>query len=293
MNIFLTGATGYIGSRVLVALIDSGHSVTALVRDDHKASRVRDQGATAVIGDMRDRAAVGDLAAAADAVIATATPGDATSADADRDFVGAVLAGLRPGATLLRTGGIWVHGPGADLTEQTPLAPPPLVAWREEIDNRALAAPGIRSLLIEPGIVYGYGQGIPALVFGGAQVGDPAALQLVGPGPQHWATVHVDDLAELYVAALTTGDGGERFLAVGGDSPSVAELGELASRRLGLEGRVVAEAPADTVARLGGFGEALLMDQQASGEKARRELGWKPSRPTLLETFAAGEYDPA
>ncbi|GAB2567395.1 hypothetical protein Aab01nite_44940 [Paractinoplanes abujensis] len=290
MNVFLTGATGYIGSRVLLALSGAGHSVTALVRDP---SRVRGGEARLVTGDMRDRDLVRGLAAEADAVIATATPGDASSAEADRDFVGAVLDGLRPGATLVRTGGIWVHGPGADLTEETPLAPPALVAWREEIDNRALTAPGIRSLLVEPGVVHGYGAGIPALVFAGAQVGDPAALQLIGPGTQHWATVHVDDLADLYVATLTTGATGERFLAVSGDSPSVTALGEVASRRLGLDGRVVAEDPAGTVARLGGFGEALLMDQQASGEKARRVFDWKPSRPTLLEAFAAGEYDPA
>ncbi|MDY7090489.1 MAG: NAD-dependent epimerase/dehydratase family protein [Actinomycetota bacterium] len=290
MNILLTGATGYIGSRVLTALLGAGHSVTTLVRDP---SRVRDEGAQPVTGDMRDRDLVRGLAADAEAVIATATPGDATSAEADRDFVGAVLDGLRPGATFVRTGGIWVHGEGGALTEETPLSPPALVAWRAGIDSRALAAPGIRSLLVEPGIVYGHGTGIPALVFGQERVGDPAALQLIGPGTQHWTTVHVDDLAELYLATLTAGSAGDRFLAVGGGNPTVAALGEAAARRLGLDGRVVAEDPAGTVARLGGFGEALLLDQQASGEKARRVLGWKPSRPSLLETFAAGEYDPA
>ncbi|MBM2620970.1 NAD-dependent epimerase/dehydratase family protein [Actinoplanes sp. LDG1-06] len=290
MNVFLTGATGYIGSRVLLALIQAGHSVTALVRDP---SRVRAETARLVTGDMRDRDLVRGLAAEADAVIATAAPGDATSAAADNDFVEAVLAGLRPGATLVRTGGIWVYGSGDAITEESPLSPPAIVAWREEIDRRALTSPGIRSLLVEPGVVYGDGAGIPAMVFGGAQLGDPAALQLIGPGTQHWATVHVDDLAELYVATLTHGSTGDRFLGVGGDSPSVASLADVASRRLGLDGRVVAEDPADTVARLGAFGEALLMDQQASGEKARQTLDWKPSRPTLLEVFAAGEYDPS
>ncbi len=293
MNVFLTGATGYVGSRVLVALIEAGHSVTALVRDEQKASRVRGGGATPAVGDMRDRGTVQQLAAAAEAVIATATPGDATSADADNDFVDAVLAGLRPGATLIRTGGVWVHGPGADLTEETPLDAPALVAWREALDSRALATPGIRSLLIEPGIVYGYGTGIPALVVGGDQIGDPAALQLVGPGTQHWTTVHVDDLAALYVAALTSGETAQRYLAVSGDNPTVRELAEAASRRLGLDGRVVAEDPSSTVARLGGFGAALLMDQQATGEKARLAFGWKPTRPSLLASFRAGEYDPA
>ncbi|MGK5682056.1 NAD-dependent epimerase/dehydratase family protein [Actinoplanes sp. URMC 104] len=289
MNVFLTGATGYIGSRVLVALGEAGHNVTALVRNPS----VRVEGATTVVSDMRDRETVRRLAAEADAVIATASPGDATSADADRDFVDAVLAGLRPGSTLVRTGGVWVHGSSADLTEETPLAAPGLTAWRVEIDNRALTAPGIRSMLVEPGIVYGYGAGIPGMVFGQPRVGDPAALQLIGPGSQHWTTVHVDDLADLYVAVLTQGGSGERYIGVSGDNPTVRELGEAASRRLGLDGRVAPEEASATAARLGAFGEALLLDQQATGEKARRELGWKPSRPSLLDAIASGEYDPA
>jgi nucleoside-diphosphate-sugar epimerase len=83
------------------------------------------------------------------------------------------------------------------------------------------------------------------------------------------------------------------YLGVSGDNPTVRELGEAASRRLGLDGRVMPEDPAALVARLGGFGEALLLDQQASGEKASRELGWNPSRRSLLEEFAAGAYDPS
>ncbi len=289
MKILLTGATGYIGSGVLTALVDAGHHVTALVRDPARIAaltRVHPHR-----GDMRDRAAVRDLAADADAVIATASPGDDTSAAADTDFADAVLAGLRPGATFIRTGGIWVYGSGADLTEDSPVAPPDLVAWRAPLDARILAAAGIRSMLIEPGIVYGHGRGIPALA-AGADVVD-GGLRLIGPGTQHWATVHVDDLAELYVAALEHGRPGTRYLAVDGDNPTTRRLGEAASRRRGLDGRVTPEDPVDTVARLGAFGAALLLDQQATGAKARADLSWKPTRPTLLDDLTAGGYDPA
>ncbi|GIF24037.1 nucleoside-diphosphate-sugar epimerase [Actinoplanes tereljensis] len=127
-------------------------------------------------------------------------------------------------------------------------------------------------MLIEPGIVYGHGRGILGLVTGAERV--DGALRLVGPGTQHWTTVHVDDLAELYVAALgATGV----FLGVSGDNPTVRELGEA----VGLP--VLPEEPAALVERLGAFGEALLLDQQATGDKARRELGWKPSRPSAVE----------
>ncbi|MEO3785527.1 NAD-dependent epimerase/dehydratase family protein [Actinocorallia sp. B10E7] len=293
MNIFLTGATGYIGSGVLSALVQAGHSVTALVRDEKKAEAVRRDGVTPVVADMRDRDVVRRLAVEADAVIATASPGDETSAAADTDFAEAVLEGLRAGGTFVRTGGLWVHGSGDDITEDTPIDAPGLVAWRQELDERVLAAPGIRSLLVEPGIVYGRGGGVPNVVASAAQTGDPAALVLVGPGTQHWTTVHVDDLAELYVAVLEHGETGSRFLGVSGQNPTTRELGEAASRRRGLEGRVVPEEGATTIERLGAFGEALLLDQQATGEKTRRLLGWKPSRPSLVEEIAAGGYDPA
>ncbi|MDI6105550.1 NAD(P)H-binding protein [Actinoplanes sp. NEAU-A12] len=293
MNVFLTGATGHIGSAVLPALLSAGHSVTALVRSEEKAAAVRAAGAEVAVGDMQNLDLVRRLAAAAEAVIATASPGDATSSSVETAFAEAVLDGLRPSATFLRTGGVWVHGSAPDITEETPRNAPALVAWREELDSRVLAAPGIRSILIEPGTVYGNGAGIPTLVFAGERVGDPAALRLVGPGTQHWTSVHVDDLAELYVAALERAESGSVYLGVSGDNPTARELGEAASRRLGLDGRVVAEDAAALVERLGGFGEALLLDQQATGEKARRELGWKPSRRSLVEEFAAGAYDPA
>jgi nucleoside-diphosphate-sugar epimerase len=137
-------------------------------------------------------------------------------------------------------------------------------------------------------VVFGHGRGIPALVAGSARIGD--ALSLVGPGTQHWSTVHVDDLAELYVTALSHGVAGARYLGVDGSPVTVRQLGEAASHRRGLGGRVVPEDPADTVARLGAFGAALLLDQRATGAHARAALSWKPRRPTLVEEIAAGGY---
>lgn len=294
MKVLLTGATGYVGSSLLPALVAAGHTVTALVRDQAKADRVSGEQVTAVVSDMRERDVVRRLAAEADAVVATASPGDETSADADTDFIEAVLAGLAPGSTFVRTGGVWVHGSGADLTEETPIDAPALTAWRQPLDERALGAAGLRSVLVEPGIVYGHGAGIPALVTGAAQTdGDEPALELVGPGTQHWTTIHVEDLAALYVAALERGEGGARYLAVSGDNPTVRELGEAASRRRGLDGRVSVESAEETVDRLGAFGEALLLDQQATGAKARADLGWTPQRPSLVEEIEAGGYDQA
>ncbi|MEU4626503.1 NAD-dependent epimerase/dehydratase family protein [Actinoplanes sp. NPDC023801] len=293
MEILLTGATGYIGSAVRSALVAGGHTVTALVRGEAAAERVAGAGVQPVIGDMRDAELVRGLAGKSDGVVHAASPGDATSADAEAEFADAVLAGFggRDNGVFVRTGGVWVHGAGTAITEDTPRDAPPLVAWREAIDRRVLAASGVRAVLIEPGVVYGHGGGIPRLVFAAERM--RGGLTLIGDGSQHWVTVHVDDLAGLYVAALERAGHGETFLGAGGANPTTRELGEAASRRLGLGGRVVPEDPAATVERLGEFGRALLLDQQADGGKARRVLGWRPSRPSLLDEIAAGGYDPA
>ncbi|MFF5077152.1 NAD-dependent epimerase/dehydratase family protein [Actinoplanes sp. NPDC000266] len=284
MKILLAGATGYIGSALLPALVTAGHSVTALVRDETKALAVRGKGAATVVGDITDRALVTQLASAADAVVTVASPGGASSKDDETAFAEAVLEGLGSGKTFVRTGGIWVHGPGV-IDEDTPRDAPALTAWREAVDTRVLRAPGIRSILIEPGIVYGHGGGIPTVAVAAARAGT-----FVGPGTQHWTTVHVDDLAELYVAALERAEPGSAFFGVGGDNPTTREIGEAVARRLGLQG-VGPETAESLVRRLGLFGEALLLDQQATGEKARTVLSWKPSRPSLLEDIADGSYD--
>lgn len=290
MKIFLTGGTGYIGSAVRTALLGAGHEVVALVRSNEAAEAIESAGCTPVVGDMRDRDLVVGLAQDADGAIHTAITGDESSADADRELTEAVIAGLgQRNAPFIRTGGVWVHGAGS-FDEQTPRDAPSLVAWREAIDLPALAAPGVRSVLIEPGVVYGHGKGIPTLITHAEAVGDPAAIPLLGDGSQHWGTVHVDDLAELYVAALAHADAGSVFLGVNGDSPTVREIGEAASHMRGLEGRVIAEGSEATLARLGAFGEALLLDQLTTGAAARRDLGWSPSRPTLVEEIAAGGY---
>lgn len=120
MNILLTGATGYIGGGVLAALLEAGHTVTALVRTDDKAAAVRKEGGSPVVGDMQDHDLVRRLAEQSEGVITTASPGDETSSAAEADFADAVLAGLAgSGKPFVRTGGVWVHGAGDEITEQT------------------------------------------------------------------------------------------------------------------------------------------------------------------------------
>lgn len=286
MHVFLTGASGYIGSAVLRALIARDHTVTAVLRSDEKAARAREAGATAVVGDLADQELVARLAREADAVVHTAS-----AEDVDPGFIATVLTTLdgteKP---FVHTGGIFTFGASSDITEDAPIAPPALTAWRSANEARVRAST-VRTTVVAPGIVHGHGAGIPTMFVPDGE----APVRLVGDGTQRWTTVHVDDLAELYVLAVERGDQDRYLVAASGHNPTVRDLAQA-----GVEGQpgvggqadapaaVVAESVDESRARLGtDFADALLLDQAATGAHAR-SLGWQPSRPTLVEELRSG-----
>ena len=285
MKIIITGGTGFIGSAVLGRLVTRGHDVTAIVRNDRAAGTVAAAGAAPLVGDLTDIAWLSERLAATDAAVHAAAPGDGTNADFDAGVVKAVtevFSGTdRP---YLHTGGVWVYGENPVITEDSAFDPPAIVAWRLPVEQSLLEAE-VAATVVAPGIVHGHGRGIPALLAGGPRTAS-GALTMIGDGTQHWTTVHVDDLAELYVLLLEKGSGLGRVIGVGGDNPTVRELAVAAAGPAGVR----AESAADSRSRLGAsFADALLISQQATGERAR-SLGWTPSRPSLLTEFGRGSY---
>src|SRR6202162_1047204 len=196
MRVALTGATGFIGSHVLSELQAHGHSVTALVRDAPQADTVATRGATGTVVDLYDRAAVVGILRDADAAIHTASPGDATSAALDSAVVDAAIEAFAgTGKPFLDISGSWIYGNNLAISEQSPIDAPPLVAWKEPIEQRVLAAPGMRGVVIVSGVAYGEGGGgIPGLLLGSPR-DDAGNLIMIGSGQQHWCTVHIADLA--------------------------------------------------------------------------------------------------
>jgi nucleoside-diphosphate-sugar epimerase len=279
MKILLTGGTGFIGSAVLDQLVASGHRVTAVVRSQKSSLQVQDAGATGIIGDLFDPQWLAAELRGHDAAIHTAAGSDERDVALNDAVIDAVIDAFG-GTTkpFIHTGGIWAYGNNSGITEASPLDSPALTAWRAAGEQRLLAS-GVRASVVQPGIVYGYGKGIPAMIAGSAEGG---TVTLIGTGEQRWTTVHVDDLADLYVRVLEQAPGGRTYIGVSGHNPTVRELGEA------LGHRVAPESPEATVERLGGFGEALLLDQQASGARARSELGWQPTRPSLVDELRAG-----
>jgi len=286
MDVFLTGGTGLVGSAVLLALLEDGHTVHALARSERSARVLASTAAVVVRGDVDDPALLAEAAGSADGFIHTAAAADGRDADRDAALLDAVLPVLAgTGKPYVHTSGVWVHGAG-EIDEDTPFDPPQLTAWRLPLDARvrAAAADGVRSVVIAPGIVYGRGLGLPGLVKNGPRDGD-GALVLPGSGEQHWTTVHADDLARLYVRALTDAAAGSYYLGVNGSNPTVREIGEAAGH-----GAVVPSTDEETEGRLGALAGALVLDQQASGAKARSELGWAPTGPSLLADLRSGSY---
>src|SRR3984893_3164150 len=253
MKVALTGATGFIGSHVLTELQVHGHEVTALVRDDAQADTIAAHGATAPVDDLRDRPAVVSLLIAADGAIHTASPGDATSADLDSAVVDAAIEAFAgTGKPFLEISGLWIYGNNPSVSERSPIDSPPLVAWKEPIERRVLAAPDMRGVVIVSGVAYGDGGGgMPGVLLGSPR-DDAGNLVMLGSGQQHWSTVHVADLAIFFRLVVEQDSAHGRYVIGDGTNPTVAELTEAAAVPAHAPG-AVAGSDDEARARLGDY----------------------------------------
>ncbi len=291
MKVALTGATGFIGSHVLTELQEHGHEVTALVRDDAQADIVAARGATPTVADLYDRPAAASLLSKTDGAIHTASPGDATSANLDSAVADAVIdAFAGTGKPYLQISGLWIYGANSSITEESPFHAPAMVSWKEPIERRVLGAAGMRAVVIVSGVAYGDGGGgIPGLLLGSPR-DDAGNLIMLGTGQQRWSTVHVADLADVFRRVLEDDSARGRYVIGNGVNSTVAELTEAAAVAAGAPGAVPGSDD-EARARLGDyFAEVLLLDQGTDAARARAELGWYPSHPSLSDEFRHGSY---
>lgn len=291
MKIALTGGTGFIGSHILADLREHGHEVTALVRDAAQADLAAANGAEPQVVDLFDRVAVAAALGPMDAAVHTASPGDATSADMDTAVVDAVIEAFAgTGKPYVHISGVWIYGNNRSITEESPNQAPALVAWKEPIDSKVVDATGLRGVVVVSSVAYGDGGGaVPGVLLGSPR--DAAGnLIMLGDGQQHWSTVHVADLADVFRRVLED-DSAHGYYVVGdGANPTVAEITSAAADALAAPG-AVGGSDDEARARLGDyFAEVLLLDQGTDAARARRELGWTPSHPTLVEEFRRGSY---
>ncbi|MEM8686757.1 MAG: NAD-dependent epimerase/dehydratase family protein [Pseudomonadota bacterium] len=298
MRIFMTGATGYIGGSVATALIGNGAEVHGLVRSKERAEEARAQGIEPVMGALDAPQILTEAAQAADVVINTANADHGASADV-------LVAALgRSGKRLLHTSGSSIVGKpdGGELSEDvfnedSAFKPSPGRAARVDINRRVLAGAdqGVHAVIICPSLIYGLGTGaskhsmqVPWLIDLARADG---AAKHIGPGANTWSNVHIDDLVMLYLLALEKAPAGAFYYAENGEN-SMREVCEAISRMLGFGGTTQAMT-ADYAATKWGEGPAhntMASNSRVRAKRARSELGWAPSAPSLIEEIETGCY---
>jgi nucleoside-diphosphate-sugar epimerase len=291
MNIFITGAGGYIGGSVAMALLAAGHRVRGLTRGAANADRLAASGIEPVTGTLDDADVLTREARASDGVINTASADHAGA-------VQALIAGLQgSGKPLLHTSGSSVVGDDARgsrgseqiFDEDSTLVVSPTKKPRRELDLRVLgaAAIGIRSAVICPSLIYGVGRGlnpssvqIPFLTENARQHG---VVQLVGAGLNIWSNVHIDDVVQLYLLALQRASAGALYFVENGEA-SFGEVGAAIAHRLGMRG--VESLPPEVAAARWGESKAyytLGSNSRVRARRARSELGWAPRHASVVD----------
>ena len=281
MRIFLTGATGYVGSAVMDALLRAGHEITALVRDPEKAERVSLRGVQPVIGELSKPAGYVDAAEAADAIVHTALESSPRKQKVDRLAIETLLdAGARRAAAGHRAGfvytsGVWVLGDTQGrATEDAPVNPTPLVSWRPDHERLVLDAPGgVRTIVIRPGLVYGGARGIIGDLLKDASNG---LVRVVGEGRNHWACIYDRDLADLYARVVTSETAAGIFHANDEADERVQDIVEAIAHQAKMRPDVRHVPIEEARKKMGTYADALALDQIVRSGRARA-LGWTPT----------------
>lgn len=295
MRIFVTGATGFIGTAIVQELITAGHQVLGLARSDAAAASLAAAGAQVHRGDLENLDSLRSGAAASDGVIHTGFIHDFSNMKAvcetDRlaiEAVGAALAGSdRP---LIVTSGTAVVSPGRIAAEDViPVysadAFPRIVS---EVTVDALAARGVRAAMVRLSpSVHGDGDHgfVPMLI---AMAREKGVSAYIGEGLNRWTAVHRLDAAKLYRLAFEQATAGARYHGVAEESVLFRDIAEVIGRHLNIP--VVAKSQEEAAAHFGWFAHFAGIDCPASSQRTRELLGWQPTKPGLIADLERGRY---
>jgi nucleoside-diphosphate-sugar epimerase len=292
MRIFLTGATGFIGSAIVPELINAGHQVLGLARSEAGAQSLIAAGAEVHRGDLDDLESLRRGAELSDGVIHTAFNHDfskfVANCEADQrviEAMGSVLAGsghpfvITSGTGMART-------PGRPSTEEdAPNSPIPRVA--SEVEAAAVAARGVRVSLIRlPQVHDTVKQGLITYLIAVAR--EKGVSAYVGDGLNRWPAVHRLDCARLYKLALKKGSAGARYNAVAEEGVPLREIAEVIGR--GLKLPVVSLSPEEAGEHFGWLAAFVGFDVPASSALTQERLGWHPTGPALIADLEQMRY---
>ena len=295
MRVFLTGATGFIGSAIVPELINAGHQVLGLARSEAGAKSLAAAGAKVHRGDLEDLDSLRSGAAAADGVIHAGFIHDFSRfkevSEVDRRAIetfGAAFAGSdRP---IVIASGTALVSPGRLATEESvstiTSADIPRVASEEA--TTLMATRGVRAALmrLSPSV---HGDGdhgfVPTLINIAREKGVSA---YIGDGRNRWNAVHRLDAARLFRIALEKATAGAKYHAVGEEGIAFRDIAEVIGRRLNIP--VVSKSPEEAANHFGWIGAFAGLDCPASSKLTQERLGWRPVQPTLLTDLERGSY---
>ena len=282
MRVFVTGATGFIGSALIPELMNAGHKVLGLTRSDAGAKSLAAAGAEVHRGSLEDLESLKSGAAKSDAVIHLAFVHDFSkfleNCETDRraiEALGSALVGSD--RLLIATSGTLLVAPGRLATEEdAPTGPIPRLNTEKEA--AALVGPGVRICLVRLPQVHDQNkQGLVTYLVDIARAKGVSAY--VGDGMNRWSAAHLSDTARLYRLALDKGSAG-CYHAVAEEGVPVRDIAEVIGRRLKLP--VVAKTPAEAAEHFGTMGGFAALDGAASSALTRERLGWRPVGPGLI-----------
>ena len=285
MRVFVTGATGFIGSRVVKELIGAGHQVIGVYRSDEKAPALAAAGAEVYRGSIDDPESLKDGAARSDGVIHLAFNHDfskfAANCETDRrviEALGSALAGS--GRPLIVTSGTAIAkvAPGEPATEDAPtITSVPRAASEEATAD--LAANGVKTSVVRlPQVHDPERQGLITPWIAVAR--EKGVFAYIGEGRNRWPAAHVSDVARLYRLALERAETGAVYNAVAEEGVPARDIAETIGRRLKLPVKSI--APEEAGAFFGWLAMFAGRDMPASSEKTQKRLGWRPTGPGLI-----------
>jgi nucleoside-diphosphate-sugar epimerase len=293
MRVFVTGATGFVGSPLVKELIGAGHQVLGLARSDAGAQSLTAAGAQVQRGDLEDLEGLRTGAAQSDGVIHTAFRHDwskfAESCEMDKraiEALGSALEGSdRP---LLVTSGLAAQAPGRPATEDDPPHPVSAVYPRaSEATAEAMGARGVHASVVRlPQVHDPVKQGLITYLVGLAR--EKRVSAYIGEGLNLWSAVHVLDAARLYRLALEKHEAGARYHAVAEEGVRLRDIAEVIGR--GLKVPVVAVPREEAAAHFGFLARFAGIDLQGSSAKTQERLGWHPTGPGLLSDLEQMRY---
>jgi len=298
MRVFVTGASGWIGSATVDELLSAGHSVLGLARSDASAAALEERGATVLRGDLDDLDALRKGATDAEGVVHLANKHDwanpAASNAAERGAVEAIAETLvdteRP---FVLASGVAGLAKGRPSTEEDPSPFHGPDAPRGGSENLALeyVGRGVRavSARFAPTVHGVRDHGFIAYIVGVAR--EKGVSAYVGDGTHRWAAVHRPDAARLVRIGLEQAPAGTRLHAVAEEGVPTKVIAEAIGRGLGLP--VTSVGPEDAIGHFGFIGAFFAMDLSSSSERTRARFGWEPTGPTLVEDIEAGAYFPS